>query len=117
MSLANSFFQFGTKFRALENLELRKLLQDKENLDYEKIRASLLKTSNIRNDIFIERLKLGNEIQDILTPEQREAMKAMQEDRLRGRGLFLRGQQRGRGLFLRRDITPRFPRFRNRIEE
>lgn len=91
---------------SLQRLELRRLLQDRKNLDYEKVRAALSESSNSRHDIFIERLTLRNEIQNILTPEQREAMRAMREDRLRGRGLFQRG-----------DRLQRFPRFRDRIKK
>lgn len=91
---------------SLQGLELRKLLQDKENLDYEKIKAALSEASKIRQDIFIERLKLRDEIQNILTPEQREALKAMRKERLRDRGLFQRGKR-----------FQQFPRFRNRIKK
>jgi len=94
---------------SLQRLELRKLLQDKDNLDYEKIRAALSKASKIRQDIFIERLETRKEIENILTPEQREAIKAMRKERLRG--------GRERGLFQRRDRLQRFPPLKSRIKK
>jgi len=89
----------------LQRLELRKLLEDRENQNYEKIKAALSKASNIRNDMFIERLKLREEIENILTPEQRDAMKEMRKERLKGRRLFQRG-----------DRFQRFPQFRRRMK-
>jgi Spy/CpxP family protein refolding chaperone len=88
---------------SLQRLELRKLLQDEENLNLEKIRAALSKESTIREDMFIERLKTRKQIESILTPEQREALKAMRKEGPRGR--------RGRGLLQRRDRRPQFPGF------
>ena len=90
---------------SLQRLELRKLLEDRENQNYEKIKAALSKASNIRNDMFIERLKLREEIENILTPEQRDAMKEMRKERLKGRRLFQRG-----------DRFQRFPQFRKRMK-
>lgn len=93
--IRNLFFSLEEKMiqmrsnSSLQRLELRKLLQDKDNLDYEKIRAALSKASKIRQDIFIERLKTRKEIENILTPEQREAIKAMRKERLK------RGRERG----------------------
>ena len=78
---------------SLERLNLRKLMQEKENLDYENIKAVLSKMSSYKDEMFIERLKLRGEIQNILTPEQREAMKAMIEDRLEKRGFFRDGRR------------------------
>ena len=82
---------------SLQRLELQKLLQDKENLDYEKIKAALAKTSNIRQELFLERIKLRDQIDKILTPEQKEALKARDRNRLGERGQFTRK----RGLFRR----------------
>ena len=94
---------------SLQRLEVRKLLQDKKNLDYERIRAVLSKASKFRQDIFIERLKTKKEIGNILTPEQREAIKAMRKERLRG-------IREGR-LFQRRDRLQRFPPLKSRIKK
>lgn len=87
-----------------QRLEMRKLLQDRESQDLEKIKAALSKASDIRNKMFIERLKLRKEIESILTPEQRDAMKAMWRDKLKERRPFLRG-----------DRFRRFPRLKKRI--
>lgn len=97
--IENLVFSFEEKMiqmkshSSLQRLELRKLLLDRENLDYEKIRAALSKASNSKQNIFIERLKMREEIQSMLTPEQREAMKAMRKDQLRKRRLFQRGDR------------------------
>ena len=88
----------------LSRLELQKLMQDRENLDYGKIKALLAKTSASRNGMFIEGLKLREAIDNVLTEEQREALKDIS-----GRGL------RSRVRDLRERMPQRFPRLRNRI--
>ena len=90
----------------LQRLELQKLIQDRENLDYEKIKAVLSRASAARHEIFIQRLKQREEINKILTPEQQDALKALAMDRMR---------DRIRPLRLMRDRMQRFPRFRDRI--
>lgn len=87
----------------LHRLELQKLIQDRENLDYEKIKDVLSKSSAARQEMFIERLKLKDKISNILTPEQREALKVMAKDRFRGQ------------MRPMRDRMQRFPRQRGRI--
>jgi Spy/CpxP family protein refolding chaperone len=77
-SLVFSFEEKKVKMRSensIQRLKLRQLLQDKENLDYEKIEAILSKMSGTRQDMFVEGLKLRDEIQNVLTAEQREALK------------------------------------------
>ncbi len=112
--IKNLAFSFEEKMinirsnNSLQQLELRKLLQDRENLNYENIKAALSKASSGRQDMFIERLKLREEIDKILTAEQREAIKSMQKDRMKGR--------RGRGSFQRGNRLQRFRRLRNRIK-
>jgi Spy/CpxP family protein refolding chaperone len=91
---------------ALQRLELQKLMQDRENLDYEKIKAVLSKSSAARQEMFIQRLKQREEITKILTPEQHEALKALTQDRMR---------ERIRPLRSMRDRMQRFPRQRGRI--
>ncbi len=91
---------------ALQRLELQKLMQDKENLDYEKIRAVLSKVSATRQAMFIQRLKQREEINNILTAEQQEALKAWTRDWMRKRVRPMRNM---------RDWRQRFPRFRDRI--
>ena len=76
-------------------LELRKLMQDRESLDYAKLRAALSKASEHRHDMIIEGFMLRDEIDKILTPEQREALKSMRLERFRDRRDF-RGRNTGR---------------------
>lgn len=84
----------------LNRLELQKLMQDRENMDYDKIKTILSKTTAARNEMFIEGLKLREEINNVLTPEQREALKAKAREGIRNRARNLRDrlQQRSPGL-------------------
>lgn len=79
----------------LLHLELSKLMKDKENHDYGKIHDALSKVSGNRNAIFIESLKLRDGIENILTPEQREAIKELRGDRHRDRRSHARRNNRG----------------------
>ena len=81
---------------SLNRLELQKMLQDREDLDYEKIEAVLSETSAFRHEMFIQGLKLREEMENVLTPEQREALKAKARDimRLRARDFRDRVQRR-----------------------
>lgn len=90
--------------QSLSRLELQKLMQDRENLDYSKIEAILSKTSAVRNEMFIEGLKLREEINNVLTPEQRDALKAKAKKGIRSRAGNLRNR-----------IPQRIPRSRDRI--
>ena len=81
-NLVCSFEESATKTRNannLQHLELKKLLQEKR--DYGKIEAVLSDVSANRNKMFIEMLKLKEEINDILTPEQRDALKEMWQEK------------------------------------
>ncbi|UCE40149.1 MAG: Spy/CpxP family protein refolding chaperone [Candidatus Aminicenantes bacterium] len=89
---------------SLNRLELQKLMEDRENLDYDMIKAVLARTSADRNEMFIEGLKLREDISNVLTPEQREALKELGREGMRGRTRNLRGR-----------FQQRSPRFRNRI--
>jgi TolA-binding protein len=91
---------------SMNQLELQKLMQDRENLDYDNIGAILSKTSAARNAMFIEGLKLRQEINSVLSPEQLEALKAITKNGIRSRGRFL--QER---------MLRRFPRSRNRVRK
>lgn len=110
--IKNLVFSFEEKMIQMKSktsqqgLELRKLLEDKENLDYEQIREALSKASNSRHDMFIEGLKLRSEIQNILTPEQREAIKAGFRDRIKEGRFFQRGER-----------FQRMPRLRDRMKK
>lgn len=107
--IKNLGFSFQEKAIKMKNegdllrLELQKLMQDRDNLDYDKIKAVLSKSSAFRQEMFIERLKLKDEINSILTPEQREALKAKAKDRFKGEMRPIR------------DRMQRFPRQRGRI--
>ncbi|MBN1223550.1 MAG: Spy/CpxP family protein refolding chaperone [Candidatus Aminicenantes bacterium] len=96
----------------LNELEIRKLMKDRENIDYAKIRATLGKVSNQRDDMFVARLKHQDEIISVLTSEQGEALKSLIRDRLDERRSFLR--ERG---FPGDRRSPRFPRFPESDEE
>ena len=75
---------------SLSRLELQKLMQDRDNLDYAKIKSILSQTAASRNDMFIEGLKLRAEINNVLTPEQQEALKEMGRKGMRSRARCLR---------------------------
>jgi Spy/CpxP family protein refolding chaperone len=90
--------------QSLSRLELQKLMQNSENLEYDKIEAILSRTSASRNQMFIEGLKLREEISNILTPEQREALKAKTRNVLRSRSRNSRGRLQQRSFRLRNRI-------------
>jgi len=89
---------------SLNRLELQKMLQDREDLDYEKIEAVLSETSAFRHEMFIQGLKLREEMENVLTPEQREALKAKARDILRLQARDFRDR-----------VQRRVPILRNRI--
>jgi Spy/CpxP family protein refolding chaperone len=106
-NLVFSFQERSLKMRnedSLSRLELQKVMQDRENLDYDKIKAILSKSSAVRNEMFVERLKLREEINNVLIPEQREALKAKARDSIRNRASDFRDR-----------MQQRIPRPRNRI--
>jgi Spy/CpxP family protein refolding chaperone len=88
----------------LARLDLQKLMQNRDNLDYGRIEAILAKTSSMRNDMFIEGLKLREEINNVLTPEQQEALKAKARSGMNSRIRDLRNR-----------MPQRLPRLRDRI--
>jgi len=108
--IQNLVFSFREKSLKMQNesemsrLELQKLMLDRENLDYDKIKAILSKLSAVRNEMFIERLKLREEIDNVLTPEQREALGDMRRVGMKSRARDWRDRMR-----------QRFPRMRNPI--
>ena len=66
----------------VQHLELKNLMQGKENRDLAKIKALLSQGAENRVDHFVSRLKAQEEIHNILTPEQLEAVKEMTNHRL-----------------------------------
>ena len=67
-------------------LELKKLMLDEESKDYGKIQAVLSEISQARQNTFMETLKVRDEIHNVLTPEQRDAIKDAVKDRFEERG-------------------------------
>jgi Spy/CpxP family protein refolding chaperone len=74
------------------HLELRKLMQDRGNVDYAKLKDALSKASEHKHNMVIDGLKLKDEIDKVLTPEQKEALKSMRQERFKDRR-----DSRGRG--------------------
>jgi len=87
-------------------LAIRKLMSDRENINYDQIKTTFVKAAEYRADMFISRLTLHDEVNKVLTPEQQDALKSMRRDRFKDRRDF-----RGRWGFERQ------PRFRNEFPE
>jgi len=62
---------------ASTQLELKRTIRDRENRDYEKIKSLFVKSAELRADMVINRMTLRDDIRNILTPEQRAALKEM----------------------------------------
>jgi Spy/CpxP family protein refolding chaperone len=88
----------------LLRLELEKLLRDQEKKDYAKIKQVLSSISDARNSVTLERMKHQDEIHNVLTPEQREALKAQRGRRFTDRGSMQRRGQSRRSPRIRRQI-------------
>jgi hypothetical protein len=72
-------------------------MQDRENVDYEQLKIELSKASEHKHNMLIEGMKLKDEIDKVLTPEQKEALKSMQRERFKNRReMFRREGRRGR---------------------
>ncbi len=89
-----------------QRLELRKLMQDRGNFDYAKLKEALSSASEYRHDMMIDGLKLKDEIDKVLTPEQKEALKSMRQERFKDRKENLRGGS-GRGRMQRLPMNRR----------
>jgi Spy/CpxP family protein refolding chaperone len=83
-------------------LEQKKLMMDRENLDYHQLKALLLKNSESKLDQMIDRMQLRDKIEAVLTPEQKEALKEMGRDRMGQRRSFMRSRDPRRDSQLRR---------------
>ncbi len=90
-------------------LELRKVMLDRENMDYNRLKQILSQRSDTRENMFIERLKNRDAIAAVLTPEQQEALNSLRSDRLR------RGQRFTRDRGIRRN--PRLDRLYKDFEK
>lgn len=93
-----------------QRLELRKFMQDRENMDYAKLKEALSSASENRQDMVIDRLKLKDEIVNVLTPEQSEALKSMRQERFKDRRGTLRRPSA-------RERAPRPPMNRQQIKK
>ena len=71
-------------------LELRRHMRDMENRDYEKIKSLLMRSAELRADMALNRMALREEITNILTPEQRTALKETVNQAIRARRLMER---------------------------
>ena len=89
-----------------QRLELRRLMQDRGNLDYAKLKEALSSASEHRHDMMIDGLKLKDQIDKVLTPEQKEALKSMQQERFKDRR-DSRGSGAGRGRMQRPPLNRR----------
>jgi len=77
----------------LQRLEIKKLLMNREERDYEKIRNLMDELSSARVEARIEGMKRRDRIRDVLTPEQREALRESARERMAER----EGPMRSRG--------------------
>ncbi len=71
-----------------DRLARRKLMSDRENINYEQIKTDFVKAAEHRADMFITRLKLHDEVNKVLTPEQQNALKSMRKERFKDRRDF-----------------------------
>jgi Spy/CpxP family protein refolding chaperone len=79
-------------------------------MDYAKLKEALSSASEHRQDMIIDRLKLKDEIVNVLTPEQSEALKSMRQERFKDRRGTLRRPSA-------RERTPRLPMNRQQIKK
>ena len=97
-------FALEEKTVSLENqanllrLEMKKLMMNEKNKDYNKIKSVMNQLSDIQHTIFIENLKTMDAIKSLLTPEQQQALEKERHKRFKD-GLFpppgMRGGMRG----------------------
>jgi hypothetical protein len=75
-----------------QQFELKKLMMERKNRDYEKIKSLMSKTSDMRHDMFIQRMKNRDEILNLLTEEQQETLKTEYRNFASQRRSFLRNR-------------------------
>jgi len=85
-------------------LELRRQLRDKGDRNYEKIKSLIDQSSDLRADMLINRMKLKDDINSILTSEQLEALKDMFQKNLLRQRLLNRRKELQRNPETRRPI-------------
>ncbi len=93
----------------IQQLELKKAMQDPENRDYSQIQAVLTKMAQLRTDMTVARMKHQDAVRNVLTPEQNEALQKL------GRGRRVPGRDALRDRGFRQ--APRSPRFRRLPED
>lgn len=98
----------------IQALEMKKLMTA-EQKDYKKIKAALSRMSDIRHDTLIAGIKAKDDVMNILTPEQQEALKSLAKNRRAGRGFLRRGQRGQRPM--RGRMPGSFPMKRQLDEE
>jgi len=76
----------------LQRLELQKLFRRDQKKDYDKIKAQMAKLSDMRHEMIIEGMKHKEEIMNVFTQEQQDAIKAMVKDRIGKRRPFFQRQ-------------------------
>jgi Spy/CpxP family protein refolding chaperone len=99
--------EFRNKTASLQ-LELRRQIQNNENMDYEKIKSLITQSAELRADSIITRMKLRNDIKNILTKEQFTTLKGMIKDILMHRRLLERRYQPERNTRVRRPGIHRY---------
>jgi Spy/CpxP family protein refolding chaperone len=85
-------------------LELRRQLRNREERDYEKIKSLISQSADLRADMLINRMKLKNDITNVLSNEQLTALKDMFKKTLLRRRLLNRRNYIQRNPNLRRPI-------------
>ncbi len=75
-----------------QQFELKKLMMERGNRDYEKIKSLMRGTSDIRQGMFIQRIKNRDEILNVLTEEQQNALKTGYRNFASQRQSFLRNR-------------------------
>jgi Spy/CpxP family protein refolding chaperone len=63
-------------------LELKRQIRDREKRDYEKIKSLLTQSAELRTDLIVNRMKLRDEIRNILTSEQLTELKEIARNKL-----------------------------------
>ena len=94
-ALMDNFHEKMIKSRSqneLQRMELQKLFRTDQKKDYDKIKAQMAKLSDMRHDMIIERMKHREEVMNVFTQEQQDAIKAMFKDRIGKRRPFFQRQ-------------------------
>ena len=75
-----------------QQFALKKLMMERGNRDYEKTKSLMSKTSEMRQEMFIQRMKNRDEILNVLTEEQQAALKTGYRNFVSQRRSFLRNR-------------------------